>query len=317
MHHSTKRRVVLGMTTGGLLLTGVGMSVAQADASAEGGAAHSPGLLSGNLVQAPVDAPINVCGNVIDVIGAFDTAAGNHCGNAGAPGGNASSAHGAAKDSPGAVSGNLVQAPIDVPVNICGNSASGVGVGDAAFDNTCSNGGGHGSNGASAHGGSHSSPGLGSGNTVQLPISTPLNVCGNSASGVGVGDAAFDNTCSNGGSVRPPSPPVSPPRTLAPPTCGCHPTPTPTSTTPTAPSTPSSPATPTAPWTPSAPATPSAPGKVPPTGGTHGSTGPTGTHGGTLAQTGVGTGTVMAPFGAGVLGGGGLLVRKLARRYGS
>ena len=51
MHHSTKRRVVLGMTTGGLLVGGLGMGIAQADATANGGAAGSPGLLSGNLIQ--------------------------------------------------------------------------------------------------------------------------------------------------------------------------------------------------------------------------------------------------------------------------
>ena len=39
MHLSTKRRVVLGMTTGGLLVGGLGMGIAQADTAAGGGAA--------------------------------------------------------------------------------------------------------------------------------------------------------------------------------------------------------------------------------------------------------------------------------------
>lgn len=44
-------------------------------------------------------------------------------------------ADGLATNSPGAVSGNLVQAPVDAAVNVVGNSANVVGVGNAAHDN--------------------------------------------------------------------------------------------------------------------------------------------------------------------------------------
>lgn len=279
MHHSTKRRVALGMTTGGLLLSGIGMGVAQADASADGAAAQSPGLLSGNLLQIPVNAPINVCGNGVDVIGVLDSVIDNHCGNASAPAGsaaNGASAHGGAADSPGAGSGNLVQIPINAPINVCGNSISGVGIGDTAAGNTCENGAGPGSNGASANGGSHGSPGAGSGNTVQLPVNTPINLCGNQASGVGIGDTAAGNACENGRSAPPPAPPVVPPGNPTPPPCGCQPT---------------------------VPNTPAVP--------THSrSHVPTATPGGSLAETGTGARNVVAPLGASMLGGGGLLLRK-------
>ncbi|GAA2745206.1 MULTISPECIES: chaplin [Kitasatospora] len=51
-------------------------------ASAEGVAAGSPGVLSGNLIQVPVHVPINLCGNTVDVIGVLNPAFGNSCLNA-------------------------------------------------------------------------------------------------------------------------------------------------------------------------------------------------------------------------------------------
>src|SRR5438270_13335314 len=81
MHYSTKRRVALGMTTGGLLMTGLGMTSAHADTTATGETAHSPGIGSGNLIRLPVNAPINVCGNQLDVIGILDSVTGNSCSN--------------------------------------------------------------------------------------------------------------------------------------------------------------------------------------------------------------------------------------------
>ncbi|HEY9367004.1 chaplin [Streptomyces sp.] len=56
--------------------------VAAADAGAHGAAVHSPGVLSGNLVQVPVHIPVNLCGNTVSVIGALNPAFGNVCFNA-------------------------------------------------------------------------------------------------------------------------------------------------------------------------------------------------------------------------------------------
>ncbi|WP_369208356.1 chaplin [Streptomyces sp. PU-14G] len=58
-----------------------GASAAAADAGAQGGAANSPGVLSGNVVQVPVQVGANVCGNSINVIGLLNPAAGNACVN--------------------------------------------------------------------------------------------------------------------------------------------------------------------------------------------------------------------------------------------
>lgn len=53
--------------------------IAAADSGANGIAEHSPGVLSGNVVQVPVHVPVNVCGNTINVIGLLNPAFGNTC----------------------------------------------------------------------------------------------------------------------------------------------------------------------------------------------------------------------------------------------
>jgi hypothetical protein len=45
------------------------------------GASKSPGFLSGNIIQAPANIPINACGNTVDVIGLLNPAFGNNCEN--------------------------------------------------------------------------------------------------------------------------------------------------------------------------------------------------------------------------------------------
>ncbi|MFD9792502.1 chaplin [Streptomyces sp. NPDC059070] len=56
-----------------------GAGVAVADAGADGVAAGSPGVLSGNVVQIPIHVPINLCGNSVNVIGLLNPAVGNTC----------------------------------------------------------------------------------------------------------------------------------------------------------------------------------------------------------------------------------------------
>ncbi|MEV5439187.1 chaplin ChpH [Streptomyces sp. NPDC052682] len=72
-----KKVVAAAAATGGLVLAGAGMAVA--DAGAQGSAVHSPGVLSGNVVQVPVHVPVNVCGNTVSVIGLLNPAFGNTC----------------------------------------------------------------------------------------------------------------------------------------------------------------------------------------------------------------------------------------------
>ncbi|MDF3299431.1 chaplin [Streptomyces tropicalis] len=56
-----------------------GAAAASADSGAQGGAIDSPGVLSGNVIQVPVNIPVNACGNTVDVIGSLNPAFGNAC----------------------------------------------------------------------------------------------------------------------------------------------------------------------------------------------------------------------------------------------
>ncbi|WP_305144238.1 chaplin [Streptomyces sp. LUP47B] len=116
-----------------------------ADSHANGSAVDSPGVVSGNDVQVPVDVPLNVCGNAVDVIAALDPVFGNDCA-ARDEGGEDDSSYGSGQDedadggtegSPGAGSGNDVRVPVEVPLNVCGDSAGVAAVLDPAFGNDC------------------------------------------------------------------------------------------------------------------------------------------------------------------------------------
>ncbi|MEV7193985.1 chaplin [Streptomyces sp. NPDC093510] len=65
------------LSTGAVVLGGSGM--AMADAGAEGAAVGSPGVISGNLLQVPLNVPVNVCGNTVDIIGLLNPTFGNKC----------------------------------------------------------------------------------------------------------------------------------------------------------------------------------------------------------------------------------------------
>ncbi|MFC9231998.1 chaplin [Streptomyces decoyicus] len=50
-------------------------------ANAAGFAAGSPGILSGNNVQVPINIPINICGNSLNLLAALNPAFGTACVN--------------------------------------------------------------------------------------------------------------------------------------------------------------------------------------------------------------------------------------------
>jgi len=164
MRQVAKRGILTAVATGSVLASTAGYAYASAEA--QGGAANSPGVGSGNAVQAPVDVPVNACGNTVSVVGLLNPAMGNHCGNTEPSG----AGHGGSGDG---------------------------GSGDAG-------------SGSSAEGGTHGSPGVASGNNVQAPVSVPVNACGNSVNVVGLGNPAFGNDCGNHGSGTA-TPPSSPP----------------------------------------------------------------------------------------------------------
>ncbi|MFJ4876097.1 chaplin family protein [Streptomyces sp. NPDC088745] len=80
-----KKAAAVTLVAGGLVAAGAGAASATSPghghghpgAVAEGKAVQSPGVGSGNLVQVPVDVPVNVVGNTVTVIGGLNPAFGN------------------------------------------------------------------------------------------------------------------------------------------------------------------------------------------------------------------------------------------------
>ncbi|MFI0574678.1 chaplin [Streptomyces tendae] len=165
MRRVTRNGVFAVAASGALAVTMPACAAFASDgAGADGSAAGSPGLISGNTVQLPVHVPVDVCGNTVNVAGLLNPAAGNSCANTGEAGesrtgaskqdsgasgatsGGSSGetsggavAEGSGKDSPGVLSGNGVQLPVHLPVNVSGNSVNVVGIGNPAVGNESTN----------------------------------------------------------------------------------------------------------------------------------------------------------------------------------
>ncbi|MFJ5774089.1 chaplin [Streptomyces sp. NPDC093094] len=147
MRRVTRNGVIAVVAASGAMAA---TGAAYADSTADGSAAGSPGLISGNSVQLPVHVPVNVCGNTVNVVGLLNPAAGNSCahrsesGPAGSGGPSAgTSAESETEGSPGVLSGNGVQLPVELPVNLSGNSVNVVGVGNPVLGNESSSTSGH------------------------------------------------------------------------------------------------------------------------------------------------------------------------------
>ncbi|MFD5033727.1 chaplin family protein [Streptomyces sp. NPDC058220] len=176
-------------------------------AEADGVAADSPGVLSGNSVQAPVDIPVNVCGNTVNPIGLLNPAFGNTCVNASsAPAqsaSQASSGYGESSSHSGRPSSQSGPSSHAQSQGQYGNHQ--------AHASHLSSPGGTRGDGAQASGIAKGSPGVLSGNLIQAPVHAPVNTCGNSVDLVGLLNPTFGNTCVNGAPEAPEPPQVAPP----------------------------------------------------------------------------------------------------------
>lgn len=206
MRQVTRKGLITMAAAGGVLALSGGY--AHADAGAVGGASNSPGVLSGNSVQIPVEVPVNVCGNSVNVVGLLNPAAGNACANNsdGASAGRHGSAAGSS--SSGSHAAGHGRASDD--------RGQGVRAGTGKHRAVGSDHGG----GATAEGVAKGSPGLLSGNQIQVPIDIPVNACGNSVTIGGLLNPALGNSCEN--DSTPPVVPETPVTHVTPPAPGPH-----------------------------------------------------------------------------------------------
>ncbi|MFE9859285.1 chaplin [Streptomyces sp. NPDC005780] len=202
MRQVTRKGLITMAAAGGVLALSGGY--AHADAGAAGGASNSPGVLSGNSVQIPVEVPVNVCGNSVNVVGLLNPAAGNACANV--SDGAAAGRHGSTAGTSGSHASDNGRASDD--------RGRGVRAGTGKHRAAGSDNGG----GATAEGTAKGSPGLLSGNQIQVPIDIPVNACGNSVTIGGLLNPALGNTCEN--DSTPPVVPETPVTHVTPPTPG-------------------------------------------------------------------------------------------------
>ncbi|MFG2210904.1 chaplin [Streptomyces sp. NPDC048638] len=74
-------RRIAAVALGTTALLGVLATPALADSGAQGAAVNSPGVVSGNVIQAPIHIPVNACGNSINIVGLLNPTFGNTCVN--------------------------------------------------------------------------------------------------------------------------------------------------------------------------------------------------------------------------------------------
>ncbi|WP_219467594.1 chaplin family protein [Nonomuraea rhizosphaerae] len=156
-------------------------------------------VLGGNQINAPVSAPVNVCGNAAAIFGAATAGCKGGASVANpSSGGNVTSGRGSV------LGGNQILAPISAPINVCGNAVAVVGTAFAGCK-----GGASVHNGGGAHGYMHhpwhsagndtdGRSGVISGNQIISGVSAPISVCGTAVAVVGKAFAG----CKGGAEVR-------------------------------------------------------------------------------------------------------------------
>jgi hypothetical protein len=150
------------------------------------------GILNGTQIYAPVDVPINICGNSLSLLGEANAQA--LCTNGRGHRTESGWATQNSSDNNGILNGAQVYAPVSLPVNLAGNAIGILGEGNAAAV-------AHNESGQRAGFGqdSHDNNGIGNGLQIAAPISAPLNICGNAIGILGEGNAAASCTNGHGG----------------------------------------------------------------------------------------------------------------------
>src|SRR5438093_772572 len=150
-----RKSIKVGILSAGFLL--IGGAAANAASTTD-----NFGILGGNQVHAPIQAPISISGNAIGLLGTAH-ATGSGASTSGGAGG-----AGSTSDNFAIGTGNQVTADISLPIDVCGNAVSLLGGADASCGDSGSTGGGSGNGGygtgtGSGSGGYGTGTGSGSG----------------------------------------------------------------------------------------------------------------------------------------------------------
>ncbi|HZN73506.1 MAG TPA: chaplin family protein [Micromonosporaceae bacterium] len=223
-----RRSLNTGVLTAGALIAAGISAPAHADTTAL--STDNNGILNGNQVYAPIQLPVNVCGDAVAVLGSA---------TAGCEGGSIAALNPEwgydhyrttmlSKGNNGILNGNQVYAPIQAPINVCGVAVGIVGSAKAGCD-----GGASAHQGSVHNGGRHCKPvkpakvagynkdhkqkncghdkyrnevtmlttgnnGIGNGNQAFTPVQVPVDVCGTAVGVIGSAVAG----CTGGASAH-------------------------------------------------------------------------------------------------------------------
>ncbi|MET0423494.1 MAG: chaplin family protein [Actinoplanes sp.] len=186
-----RKTLSVGVLAAGALL--FAPSVAQADVQQGNG--DNNGILNGTQLVAPISVPVNVTGNALGILGAAD--ASGVSGNVVERGRDVQSNG----DNNGILNGTQAYLPVNVPVNVVGNSAAlagfaqstGVGANSVrSTESTKKTESGWWGEGGQSNGDNN---GILNGTQLYAPVSVPVNVCGNSLAVLG--GAFSQGVCSN------------------------------------------------------------------------------------------------------------------------
>ncbi|WP_121181444.1 chaplin [Nocardiopsis sp. Huas11] len=168
------------------------------ESSGQGGPSTdgSGGVASGNQIVVPVDAALEACGNAVGVGGVSEAECvevvevlEDESESSDAP---------TTSGSGGVASGNQIVIPVDVAVNVCGNSVAILGNASSTCTtivNIIQSSPENEGEGPSTDG----SGGVGSGNQVVVPVDAAVDICGNAVSVLGLAEASCLETISDGG----------------------------------------------------------------------------------------------------------------------
>ena len=75
------RKTLIAAMFAAVAVAGTAGTASASGAGAVGGATDSPGILSGNTIQIPLNIPVNACGNGLGLLAVLTSSAGNVCAN--------------------------------------------------------------------------------------------------------------------------------------------------------------------------------------------------------------------------------------------
>ncbi|MGW2511202.1 chaplin family protein [Streptomyces scopuliridis] len=199
-----------GLLTAAAASSVLSMSGGYAQAvDADGAAVGSPGVLSGNTIQVPLEIPVNVCGNTVDPIGVLNPAFGNACANTSsapkhashpAPAPHSDPAPHAAPPAHEAPPEHATRPAPEADDDVTPAAPPHSHAPHHGAPGHASPGGHHDEDASSTHASTVAagSPGVLTGNALETVLDIPLNICGNSVDLIGVLNPAFGNFCANG-----------------------------------------------------------------------------------------------------------------------